>query len=82
MVFREALFQNGENIVVRLSGMYRQGLSEVHDALQLTSEYVALDLPRRVIVVVIEPHFTPSDTSGMRHGIYSVSAARSIPFMR
>src|ERR1700755_2260707 len=55
-------------ILVRLSGVHRNRFSQSHSMSELSREYLSLNVPRRLVVVVIEADLAPSYIAGMCHG--------------
>jgi hypothetical protein len=59
-------------ILVRLSSVHRNRLSQSHGMSELSREYLSLNVPRRIVVVVIEADLAPSYVAGMCHGFEAV----------
>ena len=60
--------ENTLSVVLCFPGVYCQWLSEFDGVPQLPSKNILLDVPRGVIVVIIQPYLTPTDTSWVCHG--------------
>ncbi len=59
-------------IVVRLSSVHRNRFSQSHGMPELSRKYLSLNVPRRIVVVVIKTDLAPSYVSGMCHGFNTV----------
>jgi hypothetical protein len=59
-------------ILVGLSGVNRDRLSQSHGVSELAREYLSLNVPRRIVVVIIEADLAPSYVAGMCHGFKTV----------
>ncbi len=59
-------------ILARLSSVHRNRLSQSHGMPELSREYLSLNVPRRIVVVVIETDLAPSYVAGMCHGFKTV----------
>lgn len=71
MIFRHLLFQDSFGICVGLAGVDCQRFSQLDSLSNLPREYGLLDVPGRVVVVVVESHFAPTDAPGVRHRFYA-----------
>lgn len=72
MVLRNFGFEYALRILVGLSSVNRNRLSQSHSMSELSCEYVSLNIPRRIVVVVIEADLAPSDVAGVCHGFNTV----------
>jgi hypothetical protein len=61
-------------ILVRLSSVHRDRLSQPHSMTELSCKNISLNVPRRIVVVVIETDLTPPYIARMSHGFKTVVA--------
>jgi hypothetical protein len=59
-------------ILVRLSSVNRNRLSQSHGMSELSREYLSLNVPRRIVIVIIKADLAPSYVAGMCHGFKTV----------
>lgn len=76
VVLWDMLFQYSLSILIGLASVYCQGFSELDSLLELANEDILLNIARRVIIVVVETHFTPTDATRMLHGFKTVKMVR------
>jgi hypothetical protein len=59
-------------ILVRLSRVNSNRLSQSHGMSELSREYFSLNVPRRIVVVIVKADLTPSYVAGVGHGFKTV----------
>ena len=69
VIGRYFLLQYPFRVLLRLSRVYRERLSELDGFAELPRKDALLDVARRVVVVVIEADFAPSHAAGMGHRV-------------
>ena len=72
VISRHLLLQYPLRVLLRLSRVYRERLSELDGRAELSCKDALLEVARRVVVVVIEADLAPSDAAGMGHGFEAV----------
>lgn len=72
MVFGYFGLEYALRILVRLSSVHRDRLSEPHGMSELSGKDLSLNLSRRIVVVVIETDLAPSYIARMCHGFKTV----------
>ena len=68
-------FENALRVLVRLSSVHRDRLSQPHGMTELSRKDVSLNVSRRIVIVVIETDLAPSYIAGMSHGFNTVRCA-------
>ena len=65
VIFGNILLQYSLRVILRLSRMYRQWLSQPHCMTQLTGKNLLLPVTRGIVVVVVQANLAPADTAWM-----------------
>lgn len=59
-------------VLIRLPSVHRNRFSQSHSMSELSREYLSLNVPRGIVVVVIEADLAPAYVAGMCHGFKTV----------
>lgn len=74
VVFRNFCLEYALRVLVRLSSVHRDRLSQPYGMTELSCKDVSLNVPWRIVIVVIETNLAPSYIAGMSHGFKAVVA--------
>jgi hypothetical protein len=72
VVFRNFGLEYALRVLVRLSSVHRDRLSQPHGMTELSCKDFSLNVPWRIVIVVIETDLAPSYIAGMSHGFKTV----------